>query len=260
MIGVGGGGLVIFGGVDRLSIKLRSSPALARVVPFVIFLALTACQGQLGEGSRYWFYLAKTVAGAWLVWSVWPVVTEMRWALSWEAVVVGAGVFAMWVGLDGHYPSMDDLTQKFLCPLLKSVGLASWCPQPATAGLPWNPHLQFAGSAAMAWFFIGVRLAGSTFVVPPLEEVFYRSFIYRYIIKPDFEGVPLGRFQPLAFVLTSVLFGFEHGQWLAGILCGFAFQGLVCWKGRLGDAMTAHALTNLLLGLWVIWKGAWNFW
>jgi CAAX prenyl protease-like protein len=227
--------MVIFCGVDPLSIKLRSSPALARVVPFVIFLALTACQGWFGEAARYWFYLMKTVAGAWLIWSVWPVVTEMRWAVSWEALVVGAGVFAMWVGLDGHYPGLG------------------------RAAIPWNPRAQFE-SNTMAWFFIGARLAGSTLVVPPLEEVFYRSFVYRYIIKTDFESVPLGRFQPVAFVAASVLFGVEHHEWLAGILCGFAFQGLVCWKGRLGDAMTAHALTNLLLGLWVIWKGAWNFW
>jgi hypothetical protein len=24
--------------------------------------------------------------------------------------------------------------------------------------------------------------------------------------------------------------------------------------------MTAHAITNFLLGLWVVWKGAWSFW
>jgi len=28
----------------------------------------------------------------------------------------------------------------------------------------------------------------------------------------------------------------------------------------LGDAITAHAITNLLLGLWVVWQGAWKFW
>jgi hypothetical protein len=28
----------------------------------------------------------------------------------------------------------------------------------------------------------------------------------------------------------------------------------------LGDAITAHGVTNLLLGIWVVWKGAWNFW
>ena len=45
-----------------------------------------------------------------------------------------------------------------------------------------------------------------------------------------------------------------------GILCGFAYQGLVIWKRRLGDAITAHAITNFSLGVWVVWKGAWQFW
>jgi CAAX prenyl protease-like protein len=92
-----------------------------------------------------------------------------------------------------------------------------------------------------------------------LEEVFFRSFLYRYIIKVDFQSVPLGTFNWLAFLATSLIFGFEHNQWLAGILCGFAYQGLVCRKKRLGDAITAHAITNFLLALWIVWKGAWQF-
>jgi CAAX prenyl protease-like protein len=108
--------------------------------------------------------------------------------------------------------------------------------------------------------FIGVRLLGSTFIVPPLEEVFYRSFLYRYVMQPDFQGIALGAFRASSFVVTAVIFGFSHFEWLAGVLCGLAYQGLVCWKKRLGDAMTAHAITNLLLGLWVMWRGAWNFW
>ncbi len=115
----------------------------------------------------------------------------------------------------------------------------------AKAGSPWNPHAQFGQGSALAWLFITVRLGGSTLVVPPLEEVFYRSFLYRYIIKADLQSVPLGTFHWTAFLATSALFGLEHHEWLAGILCGFAYQGLVCWKGRLGDAMTAHAITNL---------------
>lgn len=222
--------------MDPLTQKLRGSPIWVRVAPFVIFIALTACQGWFGEAGRYWFYLAKTLVGAWLVWSIWPAVLEMRWTLSWEAVVVGIAVFAMWVGLDGLYPKLGK------------------------AGAPWNAHVQFGQGSALAWMFIVVRLLGSSLVVPPLEEVFYRSFLYRYIVKVDFQAVPLGTFHWTAFLATSAVFGLEHYQWLAGILCGFAYQGLVCWKGRLGDAMTAHALTNLLLGLWVVFRGAWQFW
>ncbi len=91
--------------------KFAGSPEYARVAPFVIFVALTALQGQLGEDSRYWLYLLKTLVGAWLIWEMRPYVEEMRWKLSWEAVVVGLGVCVIWVGLDG------------LCPRLAARGL-----------------------------------------------------------------------------------------------------------------------------------------
>jgi hypothetical protein len=229
------------------------------VVPFAIFLALTFCQSSFGESARYWFYFGKAVAGAWLIWLVWPAIPEMRWNVSWEAIAVGVGVFVLWVGLDGLYPTLDQLTQNQLCPLLRKVGLESWCPKPSSPA-PWNPPVFFGPGSVLGVSFVLVRIVGSSLVVPPLEEVFFRSFLYRYIAKADFQLVPLGQFMFVPFLVTSVLFGFEHHEWLAGILCGFAYQGLVCWKKRLGDAIAAHALTNFLLGVWVVWRGAWQFW
>jgi hypothetical protein len=150
--------------------------------------------------------------------------------------VVGIAVFVMWVGLDPFYP-------KFF-----------------KSGVVWNPHAQFGENSALAWLMIATRVLGSTLVVPPLEEVFYRSFLYRYIANQNFLSVPLNRFSPLPFFATAAIFGFSHFQWLAGILCGMAYQWLVLRKNRLGDAMTAHAITNFLLGMWVAWQGAWQFW
>lgn len=213
-----------------------------RIGPFIIFLLLTFLQGYAGSSGQYWFYLAKTVIGAWLIWLVWQDVAEMRWKLSVAAIVVGIGVFALWIGLDEVFRRLGFQG----APRLKITQDA------------WNPQAHFP--APMAWFFIGVRIIGSGFVVSALEEVFFRSWLYRYLAKPDFEAVPMGKFFLLPFLVTSIVFGLEHREWLAGILCGFAYQGLVCWKKRLGDAMTAHTLTNLLLGVWVVWKGAWLFW
>lgn len=216
--------------------KMEASPLFARVAPFVIFLVLTFCQGQFGEASRYWFYLAKTLVGAWLIWEMRSVVLEMRWAFSWEAVAVGVLVCAIWIGLDEFYPKLG------------------------STGIPWNPHVQFGDGSGLAWLFIVVRVIGSSLVVPPLEEVFYRSFLYRYIAKTDFMALPLGHFAWTPFLVTAAVFGFVHHEWLAGILCAMAYQGLVIRKQRLGDAMTAHAITNLLLGIWIVWKGDWKFW
>jgi CAAX prenyl protease-like protein len=118
----------------------------------------------------------------------------------------------------------------------------------------------FGEGTFLAWAFIAVRVLGSSIVVPPIEEVFYRSFVYRSVSRPDFESEPIGRFAWMPFIVTSVLFGVSHQEWLAGILCGFAYQGLVCWTKRLGDAMTAHAVTNAMLGVWVVSTGDWQFW
>src|SRR5262245_36803796 len=218
--------------MTALTKRLANSPGLARALPFLVFLGLTFCQGKLGEASRYWIYLAKTLVAAWMLWSLRPMITEMKWKLSWEGIAVGVGVFALWVGLEGNYPSMDELNKKLLSPLLNSLGLMKG--EGATTASPaWNPQAHFGAGSLLAFFFLGVRIIGATLVVPPMEEVFFRSLLYRYVVKADFQSVPLGQFLWLPFVTISVIFGLEHREWLPGILCGFAYQGLVCWKKRL---------------------------
>ena len=235
---------------NRLLNRLFSnSPALTRCAPFFIFVLLTAAQGQFGPASAYWFYLIKTLVGLWLLWEIRPLIAEMRWAFSREAVLVGVGVFALWVGLSGEWTTQNSLWVK--------LGLAHPAATPSAA---WNPLAQFGRDSALAWLFVVARVLGSALIVPPLEEVFYRSFLYRYIASPNFLSIPLNRFLPVPFLTAAAVFGFSHNEWLAGILCGAAYQGLVLRKNRLGDAMTAHAITNFLLGLWVVWRGAWNFW
>jgi CAAX prenyl protease-like protein len=138
------------------------------------------------------------------------------------------------------------------------LGLAKSCSSSVTP--PWNPNEAFGLNSPLAIFFIVFRMAGSSLLVPMLEELFFRSFVYRFLASKDWMEVPLGRFLWMPFLVTSLAFGLEHNDWLAGILCGFTYQALVIWKNRLGDAITAHAITNLLLGLWVVWRGAWHFW
>jgi CAAX prenyl protease-like protein len=215
---------------------LPASPAAARAAPFLVFVVITMGQSWFGGAAPYWIYLIKTLSAAATLWAVFPRIPELKWVFSWEAFVVGIGVFGIWVGLDSFYPKLGGSTAI------------------------WNPFLIFGQNSTAGWCFVAIRLAGATLLVPMIEEVFFRSLLYRYVFKVDWQSVPLGTFAWLPFLATSVLFGGEHREWLAGILCGLAYQGLVCGKKRLGDAVTAHAVTNLLLGLWVVWKGAWHFW
>lgn len=220
----------------RYLTKTFTNPTYARAVPYVVFVLLTVCQGGLGPASAYWFYLAKTLVGAWLIYETRPHVSEMRWAISWEAIVVGIAVFVMWVGIDPYYYHFHK--------------------KPSTG----NPADVFGPNSPLPLFFNIVHIVGMTLIVPPLEEVFYRSFLYRYIASQNFLAVPMNRFIPLPFFVTIAVFGFTHNEWLAGILCGAAYQWLVIRKNRLGDAMTAHAITNLLLGIYIVIYGKWYFW
>ena len=229
--------------MNAVTSKLQSSPLLARVLPFVVFLAMTSCQGSIGTESHFWVYLAKCVVGVWLIRVTWPLVSEMRWVISFEALLAGTLVFILWVTLDVPYTKFS---------------------QPDDS---WNLQKQFAAAPVMVWVFAGVRIAGSTLLVPMLEEVFYRSFLYRYILAPNWMFTAHSSFAVKPFLITSIVFGFTHQHWLAGIACGMIYQLLVIRTNRIGDAITAHAVTNLLLGVWVITKGfgyaekeQWHFW
>ena len=209
--------------MNALTTKLKASPLLARVLPFVVFLVLTSCQGSLGPESHFWVYLAKCVVGAWMIWVTWPLVSEMRWADQFRGVVCrDAGV----------------------CDL---GGAGCAVPEVEPAGRFVEPTRTLRqGTGMMFWFFAGVRIAGSTLLVPLLEEVFYRSFLYRYILAPNWMFTAHNQFNTKAFLITSIIFGLTHPEhWLAGIACGMIYQLLVIRTNRIGDAITAHATTNL---------------
>ncbi len=216
--------------------KYGESPIGVRAIPFVVFALLTVVQGARGGSWPFWWYLAKTMLGAVLIGLTWRRVEEMRWRWSWEAVVVGVVVFALWVGLDPYLPRWKRV------------------------GAEWDPVATFGAGSALAAGFMTMRVAGMSLVVPLIEEVFYRSLLYRYLVSPDPLSVSFRRLAWRPLVVTALVFGVSHNEWVSGILCGLLYQGLVLRRGRLGDAVTAHSITNLLLGLWVVWKGAWHFW
>ncbi|MGR8921817.1 MAG: CAAX prenyl protease-related protein, partial [Gammaproteobacteria bacterium] len=150
--------------------------------------------------------------------------------------------------------------QRWRLPQLMQALWGSGADPAALDGAGWNPLRHFAGAPMLAWTFVAVRFLGSGLVVPPLEEAFYRSLVYRSLAGTDFLAVSLRLFAWRPFALTALVFGFAHEQWLAGIVCGAAYQWLVLRHGRLGEAMTAHAVTNVLLGVWVVAAGDWRFW
>lgn len=220
---------------------------LPYVIPMFGYLAMTTAEGYLpagadGHPSHVWYplgYTAKVAITAALMWacrSTWrdlsPFPGPKAVAL---AVVLGLLVIVAWVGLDGYYPT-------FALTGTRSAFDPNVLP---TAG---------------RWAFVAVRLLGLVVLVPVFEELFWRSFLVRWLIDDDFTRVPIGRVTPLAAVVTSVIFGVVHPEWLPGVLTGFAWAWLLWHTRSVTACVISHATANLALGLYVLATGDWKFW
>jgi CAAX prenyl protease-like protein len=76
----------------------------------------------------------------------------------------------------------------------------------------------------------------------------------------DFQTVEPPQLSLKSFSITVLLFGFEHNLWLAGIVAGAAYSWLYMRYRNLWTPILAHAVTNGLLGWWVVQTGNWSFW
>jgi CAAX prenyl protease-like protein len=122
---------------------------------------------------------------------------------------------------------------------------------------------RFFGSAG--WPFalnLALRLLRLVVVVPLLEEIFWRGFLLRYLIDEDFTAVPIGSFSWMSFSVVTAGFCLEHSfaDWPAALLTG-ALYNVVAYRTRsLSSCVLVHAVTNALLGAWVLQTGQWGFW
>ena len=129
-----------------------------------------------------------------------------------------------------------------------------------TAGVPqgFNPALLPGRNTQISMTLL--RIAGAVLVVPLMEELFWRSFLIRYIIDKNFDTVSIGAFTWVSFLLTVVFFGLEHNFIYAGMMAGIFFN-LVLYRTRsIAQCVLSHAVTNLALGIYVIYSGKWQFW
>jgi CAAX prenyl protease-like protein len=112
-----------------------------------------------------------------------------------------------------------------------------------------------------AALWILFRVAGYVLVAPLVEELAFRGFLMRRTVRADFQNAPLGVFSFASFVMSSVLFGAFHGSlWLPGTVAGITFALAVYRRGRLGDAVWAHATTNAMLAVYAAVTGQWWVW
>ncbi|MFC1578048.1 CAAX prenyl protease-related protein [Thermodesulfobacteriota bacterium] len=221
-----------------LNHKVHATPNLSRrayipyIVPFALF-AVSMYAAPLFNTSQFLAYPIKTILVAASLVYFWNAYKqEIRFTFSWLAVISGVVVFFIWVLPEGLYPQ---------------IGHSEF-----------NPYEQASGYGV--YFLIAFRLVGAALIVPIMEELFWRSFVLRFAIKSEFKSLPLGQFSWFSFIFTSLLFGFEHHRWLVGIVAGMVYAGVLYRRKNLFDPILSHAITNFLLGIYVVLTHQWSFW
>lgn len=109
--------------------------------------------------------------------------------------------------------------------------------------------------------FLAIRFTGLVVVVPIVEEFFLRGFLMRYIDDPDWDEIPLGYAARWGIVGATAYGLLTH---LTEPLAAIVWFSMITWlylkTKNVWDCVVAHAVTNLLLGLFVVYTGTWVLW
>ena len=216
----------------------------AYVLPMGLFLALLSLNGGLKSlggsfwlsSAEYWIYPVQTIlCGILVVW-FWRVY-RLAWpARQWFGALIGLLVLFLWIA-----------PQAFFGCSARTDGF--------------NPE-PFAAQPALYWGTVSLRFLRLVVVVPLVEEIFWRGFLLRFLINEEFDRVPVGTFSWVSFVVVALAFGFSHNRpdWPAAILTGMLYNVVAYRTKSLSTCVLTHALTNLILGLWIMRTGQWGFW
>jgi uncharacterized protein len=158
------------------------------------------------------------------------------------AMVIGVGVFGIWIAPDVLIPGYRH-----------HVWFENWLFGKFTPGLTEAARAH----PATIW----LRAARAIVFAPFVEELFWRAWMMRWIVRDNFLAIPLGAYSPFAFWIVALLFGFEHGpQWDVGLIAGMVYNWWMVRTRSLGDCILVHALTNACLSAYVIATAKWEYW
>lgn len=229
--------------------SVTSSESFSRVAPFAIFMAFIALEEGLrfiasktGVEIPYTFFLylypvKSVVVGGTLIYFR-KSYTELRWkdlhilSHTLLSITIGLIVFLLWIRMTWPWAIFGTMS--------------GFNPTGVSENITRNILTIF-------------RVFGAAVIVPIMEELFWRSWLLRYIISPNFQSIEPGKFTIISFIIGTILFGLEHNLWVAGIMAGAFYSMLLYRTKSIAQCIVAHAVTNFVLAVFIIQTGRWEF-
>jgi CAAX prenyl protease-like protein len=220
---------------------LEKYPSIPYVLPFVVFMVFLALKDYLLVFGRWEYPFRVSVLIAVLV-------VFSRSALRGRVVNplgsigLGIAVFAIWIAPDLLIPGYRE----------------HWLFQNSITG---KLHSSIPVDLRSDYLVLILRCMRAIVLVPIIEELFWRGFLMRWIISPDFRKVPLGAYSAQSMWLVALMFASEHGPyWEVGLMTGLIYNWWMIRTKSLWDCILMHAVTNASLSLYVMLTGKWEYW
>ncbi len=204
----------------------------AYLLPELTLLVVALCTGLFASGVDF-SYPVRVVCAAAVLLSVGAHLRGAIRAPSWTSVLLGVLVFGVWL-------------------VLAPRGAPELASELHETLLGWSP-LSRTG-------FVLFRIVGSVIVVPIAEELAFRGYLQRRLVTRDFTDVSLRRITAVSLAGTALCFGALHHAFAAAFVASLAYSAAAYVRGRLTDAVVAHATTNALIAVWVLALGRWDLW
>ncbi len=239
---------------------------LVFLLPFLVFMLAGSLEPKsqkepggkaIGLSIPYsaypWVYAAKIALTVAAVIAVLPGYRQFPPRVTLLAIFVGIVGGGVWIGLWW-------IDFRHVHPALQRLGLG-WIVGSGerSAFNPFDPANGLSHDAA--WLFMVISLFGLVAVVPLIEEFFLRGFVMRWPVDRQWWQVPFGNVNRAAVVVGTVFPMLLHP---AELLAAAVWFSLITWlmvrTRNIWDCVTAHALTNLIMGLYVVTMGgdAWR--
>ena len=203
----------------------------AMLIPLLVLLASTLLSSAFSS-SFEWLYPVRVIATGLALAYCWKALKLRPYSPTAVPIAIGSVAFIIWLML---VPASPQKSSEFAASLSGVAPLA-------------------AGS------WLVMRWIGAVLTVPLAEELAFRGYLIAALSGKGFEPEAQVPFRWLSFAVSSVMFGFLHGAWLAGTAAGMCFAWARYHRGEIGDAVVAHMTTNLLLSVYVLSTGQWSYW
>jgi uncharacterized protein len=205
---------------------------LWQMVPLALMLVTMLVAG-LFVGTFNWLYPVPITVGAIAAAYLWPQIrTTFAETVTWHSIAMGVLIYVIWIAMVPRDPGRAEM-------IMESLQQAPvW--------------------AVLGWIFF--RIVGSGIIVPILEELAFRGGVMGLCREAFGLYLPPKATVALALIVSSVAFGLMHSTVLAAAIAGLGYGLIALHRNKIGDAIIAHAVTNLLIAGHVLVLFDWSLW